>query len=67
MLVNTSGSTGSLSVRYVPFSGKMLMWEDFPGGALVKNLPANAGTWVQALVQEDPTCCGATKPVCHNY
>ena len=25
------------------------------------------GTWVRALVQEDPTCCGATKPVCHNY
>ena len=25
------------------------------------------GTWVQALVQEDPTCRGATKPVCHNY
>ena len=25
------------------------------------------GTWVQALVQEDPTCCGATKSVCHNY
>ena len=24
-------------------------------------------TWVQALVQEDPTCRGATKPVCHNY
>ena len=24
-------------------------------------------TWVQALVQEDPTCCGATKPVSHNY
>ena len=21
------------------------------------------GTWVQALVQEDPTCCGAAKPV----
>ena len=21
------------------------------------------GTWVQALVLEDPTCCGATKPV----
>ena len=20
------------------------------------------GTWVRALVQEDPTCCGATKP-----
>ena len=25
------------------------------------------GTWVQSLVQEDPACCGATKPVCHNY
>ena len=25
------------------------------------------GTRVQALVQEDPTCCGTTKPLCHNY
>ena len=25
------------------------------------------GTRVQALVQEDPTCRGATKPVHHNY
>ena len=25
------------------------------------------GTQVWALVQEDPTCHGATKPVCHNY
>ena len=25
------------------------------------------GTWVRALVREDPTCCGAAKPVCHNY
>ena len=25
------------------------------------------GTRVQSLVQEDPTCCGATKPVHHNY
>ena len=25
------------------------------------------GTWVRALVQEDPTCHGTTKPVCHNY
>ena len=25
------------------------------------------GTWVRALLQEDPTCCGATKPVHHNY
>ena len=25
------------------------------------------GTWVRVLVQEDPTCCRATKPMCHNY
>ena len=25
------------------------------------------GTRVRALVQEDPTCCGATMPVRHNY
>ena len=25
------------------------------------------GTRVQALVREDPTCCGATKPMRHNY
>ena len=25
------------------------------------------GTQVQSLVQEDPTCHGAAKPVCHNY
>ena len=25
------------------------------------------GTRVQALVREDPTCRGATKPVHHNY
>ena len=24
------------------------------------------GTKVPSLVEEDPTCCGATKPVCHN-
>ena len=25
------------------------------------------GTQVQSLVWEDPTCCGASKPVRHNY
>ena len=33
-----------------------------PGGAVVKNPPANAGTRVQALVWEDPTCRGAPVP-----
>ena len=30
-------------------------------------LLAMQGVQVQALVQEYPTCRGATKPVCHNY
>ena len=25
------------------------------------------GTWVRALVWEDPTCCRVTKPLHHNY
>ena len=25
------------------------------------------GMQVRALIQEDPICCGATKPVSHNY
>ena len=25
------------------------------------------GTQVRSLVWEDPTCCGAAKPVCHGY
>ena len=25
------------------------------------------GTRVRALVREDPTCCGATGPMSHNY
>ena len=39
----------------------------FPGGVVLKNPPANAGDTVRALVREDPTCGGATKPVHHNY
>ena len=38
-----------------------------PGGSVVKNLPANARDIGSILVREDPTCHGATKPVCHNY
>ena len=40
---------------------------DFPGGTVVKNPPANAGTRVRSLVQKDPTCCGATKAVHGSY
>ena len=54
--------------------------QGFPGGVVVKNPPAWAslvaqwlriclpmqGTGVRALVWEDPTCRGATRPVSHN-
>ena len=44
------------------------MWcRDFPGGALVKNLPSNAGDIGPSPGPGDPICHRATKPVCHNY
>ena len=39
----------------------------FPGGAVVENLPANAGHTGSSPGLEDPTCRGATRPVSHNY
>ena len=45
---------------------KEKMIQDFPGGAVVKNPPANAGD-LGSLVWEDPKCLGATKPMCHNF
>ena len=36
-------------------------------GSVVKKPPANAGTWVWSLVQEDSTCCGTMKSMHHNY
>ena len=40
---------------------------DFPGGAVVKNPPANAGDTGSSPGLEDPTCRRATKPMRHNY
>ena len=41
-------------------------WGHCPGGSVVENpLPAQ-DTRVQFLIREDPTCCGATKPLCRN-
>ena len=45
-----------------------LIRKGFPGGSVVKNLFVSMQeTWVQSLIWEDPTCQGATKPVCHKY
>ena len=34
----------------------------FPGDSVIKNPPANTGAMVWSLIQEDPTCQGATNP-----
>ncbi|KAJ8798261.1 hypothetical protein J1605_001386 [Eschrichtius robustus] len=39
------------------------MRSGFPGGVVDKKPPANAGDTGSILVREDPTCCGATKPI----
>ena len=60
---------GLHSQQYKLYVLKALVYliSDFPGGPVVKNLPANKETQVQSLVQKDFTCHGATKPVHHNY
>ena len=39
---------------------------DFPGGPVVKNPPTNAEDMGLIPGLEDPTCCGARKPMCQN-
>ena len=45
---------------------KIQCW-DFPGGLVVEILFASAGDRGSILVQKDPTCYKATKPVHRNY
>ena len=43
----------------LPWTSLMVQW-------LRIRLPMQE-TWVRALVRENPTCCGATKPMHHSY
>ena len=36
---------------------------DFPGGSVVKNLPANTGDMGSNLIWDNPTRCGTAKPM----
>ena len=63
-----SGVAGLLPA--FPRNIKVVCWAcvlGFPGGSVVKNLPANAETQVRSLIGQDPTCVRITKPVCHIY
>ena len=44
----------------------LCFWTSLAAQWLRIRLPMQ-GTRVRALVQEDPTCLGTTKAVCHNY
>ena len=54
----------SASVTFIHFK-KQLTWASLVAQWLRICLPMQ-GTRVRALVWEDPTCRGTTKPVCHN-
>ena len=43
-------------------------WQErgFPDGSVVKDPPASAGDMGRSLIQEDPTCDRATRPMQHN-
>ena len=58
-------------VIFRPAAPEDLFKNTYVGASLVAQwlricLPMQ-GTWVRALVWEDPTCCGATRPVSHSY
>ena len=51
---------------YLWLQQELHQWASLVAQWLRIRLPMQ-GTWVRALVREDPTCHGATKPVSHNY
>ena len=54
-----------LTVPFIPIELKTCSWTSLAVQWLRIRLPMQ-GTRVRALVREDPTCRGATKPVRHN-
>ena len=58
--------SGSFSFIFpLPYVPKEI-FQGFPGGSVVKNLPANAGDTGSIPDPEDPKCCGTAKLICHN-
>ena len=62
-LINEIGKVAGYKIN----AQNSLAFLGFPGGTMVKNLPANAGDMGSSPGQEDPTCRGTNKPMCHNY
>ena len=57
---------GLLLARQDHFLLKAQLWASLEAQWQRIHLPMSE-TWVQSLIWKDPTCHGATEPVCHNY
>ena len=80
-LITVQSPSRSWVIAFGSAEQKVLSWCSSPPGEVFKVLRPGAflvvqwlriclpmqGTRVRALVWEDPTCRGATKPVSHNY
>ena len=74
--IYTCLSNSILKIIHLPWEFRRILFSlervhegGLPGGSVVRNpthLPMQE-TWVWSLIWEDPTCCGATKPVHHKY
>ena len=66
--LKTAAPTKKLSTKTDYFQGfkKLVSGTSLVAQWLRIHLPMQ-GTWVRALIREDPTCHRATKPVRHNY
>ena len=53
--------------NYITLKKKKGMFGTYPVAQWLRIRLPMQETQVRSLVQEDPTCRGATKPVCHNY
>ena len=68
---NKSELTGKITSRVVLWfpqrnSANKKVVYGLPGGAVVENLPANAGTQVRSLLRKDSSGLGTAGPVCRN-
>ena len=57
----------NLFISFIELIAIKTILPGFPGGLVVKNLPASAEDLGSIPGPGDPTCHRATKPVCHDY
>ena len=55
-----------IHISFISCTGKWILYHWATWEAQRIHLPMQE-TWVWSVIQEDPTCHGTTKPVCHDY